>query len=349
MKQNLIAIFEEQLPLLDVLSDSQVRRLINAMSSTFIRGKEVDMSDDILLHSLWPSFRGPMERLTGRQAEATTNSDESTNATLTVEDAKRTYVENVVLNEADYCLLVQFLNQPSEKLSLLQQSILLDMLAVRRKGCRVCEGQPFIYTESNYKRLGACFDDMKKLREMLEKEPGLMWHDIMVAPKKGLKYTRYFLNEAELKGFVESNLSVEPEIEVKEEPKPVIIERPVKPSVLRLCYDDNEPEVMEPEADLAFKVEDFVTPTDLTNDEQTLLYLLNEASKVKSRQMVGNKFVCTQDYLTSKMNKAAASNIQNLRESLVEKGYIQTERRSWYDGYIYKIIKYPDFLKNKAS
>ena len=63
MKQNLIAIFEEQVSLLDIMSDAQLRRLIKALASTFIYGEEVDLSDDILLHSLWPSFKGPMERL----------------------------------------------------------------------------------------------------------------------------------------------------------------------------------------------------------------------------------------------------------------------------------------------
>lgn len=63
MKQNLIAIFEEQVSLLDIMTDAQLRRLIKALASTFIYGEEVDLSDDALLSSLWPSFKGPMERL----------------------------------------------------------------------------------------------------------------------------------------------------------------------------------------------------------------------------------------------------------------------------------------------
>lgn len=57
-----IAIFVEQRPLLKFLNDSQVRRLVEALFTTFFDGEVVDFSDDPQLEAFWPSFYGPQKR-----------------------------------------------------------------------------------------------------------------------------------------------------------------------------------------------------------------------------------------------------------------------------------------------
>ena len=64
VKPNLIAIFDEQFPVLDLLSESQCCRLLKSLILV-CKGEVVDFSDlpdDDLLKKLWPCFYGPLMR-----------------------------------------------------------------------------------------------------------------------------------------------------------------------------------------------------------------------------------------------------------------------------------------------
>ena len=64
LNTKIIAFSIEQYPLLEMLNDTQFRRLFRALYSTFIDGEVVDLSDDPMLNAFWPSAYGFMERTT---------------------------------------------------------------------------------------------------------------------------------------------------------------------------------------------------------------------------------------------------------------------------------------------
>ena len=243
-------------------------------------------------------------------------------------------VDNIVLCDEDYCKLLDLLSQKSDLINDIEAKILKDMMEVRRAKTCKCYGYPFAYTTNNYTKLGATYDDMRDLRKKLEELDGVMYHSI-TARKRGNPYTRYWMNEAKLLDVIEDHI-------VK-----MVSERPVKEE-FRICHDEVEPLDQE----LALKAEEFDEITrkdnDLTDGEQAVLYLLNEASTKKANQLRGKRFVCNSNYLASNLSKKYTNDVASIRESLEEKGYITTEHVSWVNGYVYHINKLPDSLKNAS-
>lgn len=90
---------------------------------------------------------------------------------------------------------------------------------------------------------------------------------------------------------------------------------------------------------------------ELSDVEQTMLYYLNEASQKRENKLrLGSrKFTCKAKDLQRYIG--GSESVKKTRESLVKKGYIEAKMTSTqiYRGYVFRILKYPEYLNNKAS
>ena len=107
---------------------------------------------------------------------------------------------------------------------------------------------------------------------------------------------------------------------------------------------------VELDAELVYSSKDGPVSTEkkefLPHNEATMLYYLNEASQKRENKLrLGStKFICTVAYLKKFID---GGSIKKTRDSLIEKGYIEVSSTPHYKGYLYRIIRFPDYLKNK--
>ena len=247
-------------------------------------------------------------------------------------------VSNIVCSQEDYEKVRKELRHNSSLFTKNERKLLRDLLRRNRNRTEDKQSEPILYTTSMANELNVGKNLIYQLRETLASHGVMGWKQVYrtnAQTDEPYKLNFYYINEPELCKLVHENVELdEPEITV-EEP-----------------FAQEEPKVEEVKAELAYStVTGPVEPElpKLTDREANMLYWIREASKDRAnKEGIGKRgeFICTFAYLSKHIDGKL---IKSTRESLVKKGYIECRSEMHTTYYLYKILAFPEYLKNKAS
>lgn len=251
-------------------------------------------------------------------------------------------VPNIVCAREDYETVRKELRHNSSLFTKNERKLLRDLFRRNRNRSEDRQTEPILYTSSMANEINVGKNLIYNLRETLASYGVMGWKQEYRTNKQTdepYKLNYYYINEPELIKLIHDNVELDEPEETVEEP----VEEP---------FVQEEPKVEEVKAELAYST--VTGPAEpklpaLTSTEANMLYWIREASKIRAnKEGIGKKgeFVCPIKYLGQHMN---GSVIKPTRDKLIEKGYIECYTAPHTTYYVYKIIVFPEYLKNRAS
>ena len=249
-------------------------------------------------------------------------------------------VPNIVCTREDYDTVKKELRHNSSLFTKNERKLLRDLIRRNRARAEEKQADPLLYTSSMANEINVGKGLIYQLRETLASHNVMGWkQETRINKQTGDQYklNYYYINEPELVKLIHENVELDEPEETAEE-----------------SYGKTEgvvEETKELDAELVYStVTGPVEPKEpeLTQTEQTMLYWLREAKRDRANHGLGKRgeFICRTSDLAHHMNN---SSIAPTRKKLIEKGYIECYTAPHTTYYLYKILKYPEYLNNKAS
>lgn len=237
-------------------------------------------------------------------------------------------VPGIIASKEEFRQLIADLTKKSAILNDSGRGILKDMLCRSHLRSEDKLQTPFLYRRDMASTAGFNPDEIYPMRAELTGR-GVMGVEKRRDERKKFFVNFYTINEPELCKLIHKNVVEEPEIEVSE---------PVEKSE----------GAVEPDAELVYSTVTGVKYPELDHKEKVLLYWMNEASKEKGNiiKKGGKQFFCSFNYM---QRHISCGSVIKVRQSLVDKGYIQMTRSDKYRGYVYRIVYYPEYLNNGVA
>lgn len=259
---------------------------------------------------------------------------------------------NILCGDEELKDLKRFLSRKSDLFNSADRAILLALLKINHRYNKHSEpDEPLVYSNKRCEDdLGYRESERNHLFNLLNKhgilDRGLKRIGVLDNGDE-MKITVYWLNEPALISFIKSRTGDHDEF-IKEVNS---LNDNSEPEINVEQVTETEDEQEELDAELVYSTkEGLVTPAQpekLTDNEAKMLYYMHEASKLSvNKYRCGSKsFMCQFDYLSKYIKPTL---IKETRESLVKKGYIKVKSVPRYQGLIYRILKFPDYLKNAS-
>lgn len=334
-----LIILKEDVWRLTRLDDDNLVALVRALLNNLECGCEPKFDDKLL-----PYVYEDLKRASfNNEGKATESDTSSTNTVPEPDESKVNGVPNIICTREDYEKVMKELKHNSSLFRKNERKLLRDILRRNRGRDESKQSEPLLYTSTMAQEINVGKNIIYPLRETLSSQCIMGWKQVFnINRKTGEVYplNYYYIDEPKLVRLVHEN------VELDEQNKQI-------DQLEDLCEDQDDVVVEQknPNAELVYS--SVTGPADnlpkLTSTEAHMLYWINEASKNRSfKEGIGKKgeFVCPVKYLGKYINGAL---IVPTRKNLADKGYINFYMAPHTSYYVYKILVFPEYLKNKAS
>lgn len=312
-----LSILKEDAWRLTRLSDENVGILVKALLNNLECGCEPTFNDPLLSY-VYEDLK--------RSNPVVQETDTTVNGTDDYSNVNG--ITNNICTREEYEQARTDLKHNSSLFNKQERKLLRDLLKRNRERKPEKYGEPLRYTTAMANEISVAKNIIYQLRQTLAGYNVMGWRSILPYPSAQFKANEYYINESELCKLIHDNVELdnakEPEIEVTE-PEPVQAE---------LVYSTSSGPV------------EGKKERKLNAAEEKMLYWLYEASQLKENKVRDDKFICTVDSLCDHMD---CGTIRKTRQSLVNKGYIEAEIPNYTTAYVYRIVKFPEYLRNKAE